>query len=79
MSPILAQGAGAGFEDAAVLADLLTTPGLPVPIALASYEKLRKPRAQAMQRASYEAGLKIGRKSAPTELFPEFITQDNPA
>jgi FAD-dependent urate hydroxylase len=81
MSPILAQGTGVGLQDAAVLADLLTTPDLPVPIALASYEKLRKPQAQAqaMQRASYEAGLKIGRKSAPTELFPEFITQDNPA
>lgn len=79
MSPILAQGTGVGLEDAALLAELLTTPDLPVPVALASYEKLRKPKAQEMQRASYEAGRKIGHKSAPTELFPSFITQDAPA
>ena len=76
MSPILAQGTGVGLQDAALLAELLTTPDLPVPVALASYGKLRKPPAQAMQRAPYEAGLSIGNKSAPTELFPEFITQD---
>ncbi|MFF1820108.1 FAD-dependent oxidoreductase [Kribbella sp. NPDC058245] len=79
MSPILAQGTGVGLQDAALLAELLTTPDLPVPIALASYERLRKPAAQAMQRKSYEAGLRIGRKSAPTELFPEFVTHDRPA
>ena len=76
MSPMLAQGTGVGFEDAAMLAELLTTPDLPVPIALASYERLRKPEAQQMQRAAYEATRRIGHKSAPTELFPEFITHD---
>jgi FAD-dependent urate hydroxylase len=79
MSPILAQGTGVGLEDAALLAELLTTPDLPVPIALASYERLRKPKAQEMQRASYESGRRIGVNSAPTDLFPTFITEDTPA
>jgi 2-polyprenyl-6-methoxyphenol hydroxylase-like FAD-dependent oxidoreductase len=79
MSPILAQGTGVGLQDAALLAELLTTPDLAVPIAFASYEKLRKPPTQAVQRESYEAGLRIGRMSAPTALFPEFVTHDKPA
>ncbi|HEX3781220.1 MAG TPA: NAD(P)/FAD-dependent oxidoreductase [Pseudonocardiaceae bacterium] len=77
MSPILAQGTGVGLEDAALLADLLATQDLPVPIALASYEKIRKPKGQAVQLASYEATLQVGRQTAPTELFPEFVTQTN--
>jgi len=78
MSPLLAQGTGVGFEDAAMLAELLTTPDLPVPIALASYERLRKPGAQQIQRAAYEVTRGIGNRSAPTDLFPDFITQDAP-
>jgi 2-polyprenyl-6-methoxyphenol hydroxylase-like FAD-dependent oxidoreductase len=77
MSPIRAQGTGVGLEDAALLAELLTTPDLPVPTALASYEKLRKPDAQEMQRASYEAGRRIGNRTVPTDLFPDFIAKDS--
>jgi FAD-dependent urate hydroxylase len=70
MTPVLGQGSGAGFADAALLADLLTVPYLSVPAALASYEKLRKPAVQAMQRLSHEASLAIPTSSSATEVFP---------
>jgi len=61
-----------------MLAELLTTPDLPVPIALASYERLRSPGPSRIQRAAYEVTRGIGNRSAPTDLFPDFITQDAP-
>jgi FAD-dependent urate hydroxylase len=69
MSPVLGQGAGAGFEDAAMLAELLTTPRLPVPLALASYEKLRKPEAQSLQRLSHATSRALGASTLPGEIF----------
>ncbi|MFB6990723.1 MULTISPECIES: FAD-dependent oxidoreductase [unclassified Streptomyces] len=55
MSPALGQGAGAGFEDAAVLSDLLTAPGLPVEHALAGYEQIRRPAVHDLQYRSFNA------------------------
>lgn len=55
MSPALGQGGGAGLEDAAVLSDLLTAPGLPVEQALSGYERLRRPAAQELQYRSFNA------------------------
>jgi uncharacterized protein (TIGR02118 family) len=52
MCPLFAQGAGMGFEDAALLAELLTSPEADVPAALASFEAQRKPVAQVVQRAT---------------------------
>ncbi|WP_163568656.1 FAD-dependent oxidoreductase [Fodinicola feengrottensis] len=49
MSPTLGQGAGVGIEDAALLADLLTMPHLPVPLAFSSYERARQPVAREAQ------------------------------
>lgn len=55
------QGAGAGqaIEDAYVLAQLLNKPGLQkedIPLVLQAYERLRLPRANAVQRTSREGG-----------------------
>jgi FAD-dependent urate hydroxylase len=69
MSPVLGQGAGAGFEDAAMLAELLTTPRLPAPLALASYEKIRKPEAQSLQRLSHSTAEMMSKTSSPREIF----------
>ena len=69
MSPVLGQGAGAGFEDAAMLAELLTTPRLPVPLALASYESLRKPEAQSLQRLSHATSEAMSTGASPKEIF----------
>jgi FAD-dependent urate hydroxylase len=69
MSPVLGQGAGAGFEDAAMLAELLTTPRLPIPIALASYEKLRKPQAQALQRLAQATSDGLSAGTPPSKVF----------
>ncbi|HEX3781221.1 MAG TPA: NAD(P)/FAD-dependent oxidoreductase [Pseudonocardiaceae bacterium] len=69
MSPVLGQGAGAGFEDAAMLAELLTTPHLSAPLALASYEQLRKPEAQSLQRLAHETSQAMAQNSSPTAIF----------
>jgi 2-polyprenyl-6-methoxyphenol hydroxylase-like FAD-dependent oxidoreductase len=69
MSPVLGQGAGAGFEDAAMLAELLTIPDLPVPVALASYEKFRKPEAQSLQRLAQASSDALNTNLAPSEVF----------
>lgn len=50
MLPFLAQGAVMAIEDAYALGALLAK--LPAPTALATYEKLRLPRATAVQRAA---------------------------
>ncbi|MBV8931275.1 MAG: FAD-dependent monooxygenase [Kutzneria sp.] len=60
MSPVLAQGAGVGLEDAALLADLLAMPHLPIPLALASYQNIRKPPAQEIQTKSYQVTQALG-------------------
>ena len=69
MSPVLGQGAGAGFEDAALLAELLTTPRLSVPAALASYERLRKPEAQPLQRLAHAVSQALSTGKPPSEIF----------
>ncbi|MFF1820107.1 FAD-dependent oxidoreductase [Kribbella sp. NPDC058245] len=71
MSPVLGQGAGAGFEDAAMLAELLTTPRLSVPLALASYEKLRKPEAQSLQRLSHATSQAMSSSTLPSDIFDQ--------
>jgi 2-polyprenyl-6-methoxyphenol hydroxylase-like FAD-dependent oxidoreductase len=75
MSPVLGQGAGAGFEDAAMLAELLTTPRLSVPLALASYEKLRKPEAQSLQRLSHATSQALSTSTLPSEIFGQAAGQ----
>lgn len=55
MSPVRGQGAGVCFEDAALLAELLTLPHTPTPLALRNYEHIRKPLAQAKQAESQAA------------------------
>ncbi|MGW6277052.1 FAD-dependent oxidoreductase [Kribbella sp. NPDC055071] len=74
MSPILGQGAGAGLQDAALLADLLTLPHMPVPHALASYEHIRKPQAQKVQRASLATSHALRTAAKPSDIFPDFTT-----
>lgn len=63
------QGAGAGFEDAAMLAELLTTPGMAVPTALASFERIRKPEAQSLQKLSYDTSRLMTTTSAPSVIY----------
>jgi FAD-dependent urate hydroxylase len=72
MSPVLGQGAGAGFEDAAVLVDLLTAPHLPVPQAFASYENFRRPVAQGLQRLALATSEAMSTSSSPNEIFAKF-------
>jgi 2-polyprenyl-6-methoxyphenol hydroxylase-like FAD-dependent oxidoreductase len=69
MTTVVGQGAGAGFEDAAILTDLLTTPHLTIPIALASFERLRKPEAQGLQRYSHEISLAMNTDTPPAKIF----------
>ncbi|RJQ75641.1 FAD-dependent monooxygenase [Pseudonocardiaceae bacterium YIM PH 21723] len=69
MSPVLGQGAGAGFEDAAILAELLTTPELSLPLALASFERLRKPEAQSVQRLAHATGQAFGAGAPPSKIY----------
>jgi len=69
MSPVLGQGAGAGFEDAAMLAELLTTPRLSAPAALASYERLRKPEAQPLQRLAHAVSQALSTGKPPSATF----------
>ncbi|WP_405800386.1 FAD-dependent oxidoreductase [Streptomyces sp. NBC_01506] len=69
MTTVVGQGAGAGFEDAAILADLLTTPRLSAPLALASFEALRKPEAQSLQRYSHEISKAMNVNTSPRKIF----------
>jgi FAD-dependent urate hydroxylase len=69
LSPVLGQGAGAGFEDAAMLAELLTTPGMAAATALASFERMRKPEAQSLQRLSYDTSRMMTTTSAPSVIY----------
>jgi 2-polyprenyl-6-methoxyphenol hydroxylase-like FAD-dependent oxidoreductase len=69
MSPVLGQGAGAGFEDAAMLVELLTTPGMAVATALASFERMRKPEAQSLQQLSYATSRMMTQTSAPSVIY----------
>ncbi|MFF1448171.1 FAD-dependent oxidoreductase [Streptomyces sp. NPDC058274] len=69
MTTVVGQGAGAGFEDAALLADLLTTPHLSIPPALASFEALRKPEAQFLQRYSHGISKAMSVTTSPRKIF----------
>ncbi|QUQ64688.1 FAD-dependent oxidoreductase [Kutzneria sp. CA-103260] len=64
MSPRLGQGAGVGLEDAALLADLLTLPDLPVEAALTGYATIRRPLARHVQQRSHEATQRVGQRGA---------------
>ncbi|MBU8897781.1 FAD-dependent monooxygenase [Corallococcus sp. M34] len=55
VTPNLGQGAGLAIEDAAALAQLLTTMG-PTDSALARYESLRRPRAERILDRSWSIG-----------------------
>jgi 2-polyprenyl-6-methoxyphenol hydroxylase-like FAD-dependent oxidoreductase len=55
MTPNLGQGAAQAIEDAVVLGDACR-PGRPVAEALADYDARRRPRSQAVARASYRVG-----------------------
>ncbi|WP_338867798.1 FAD-dependent monooxygenase [Myxococcus stipitatus] len=55
VTPNLGQGAGLAIEDAAALAQLLTTMG-PTDAALARYESLRRPRAEWIRDQSWTLG-----------------------
>jgi 2-polyprenyl-6-methoxyphenol hydroxylase-like FAD-dependent oxidoreductase len=65
MSPVRGQGAGVGFEDAALLAELLALPHTPAPLALRNYERIRKPLAQAIQAESHAATIDLQRPPPP--------------
>jgi 2-polyprenyl-6-methoxyphenol hydroxylase-like FAD-dependent oxidoreductase len=55
MTPHLGQGAAQALEDAVVLSRACT-PESPLPVALAVYDRVRRPRSQAVARASRWAG-----------------------
>lgn len=54
VTPNMGQGAGLAVEDACCLASLLE--GRPLPVALAEYERLRRPRATWILKQSYSLG-----------------------
>ncbi|MCG5472543.1 FAD-dependent oxidoreductase [Micromonospora sp. LAH09] len=56
MTPNLGQGAGQAIEDAVVLGAVCAGGAEGVPAALAAYDAQRRPRSQAVARASYVAG-----------------------
>jgi 2-polyprenyl-6-methoxyphenol hydroxylase-like FAD-dependent oxidoreductase len=56
MTPNLGQGAGQAIEDAVVLGAVCAAGATAVPAALAAYDAQRRPRSQAVARASFTAG-----------------------
>ncbi|MET7669519.1 FAD-dependent monooxygenase, partial [Micromonospora luteifusca] len=56
MTPNLGQGAGQAIEDAVVLGAVCVGGAQGVPAALAAYDEQRRPRSQAIARASVTAG-----------------------
>ncbi|WUR57206.1 FAD-dependent oxidoreductase [Micromonospora chokoriensis] len=56
MTPNLGQGAGQAIEDAVVLGAVCAAGAAAVPAALAAYDEQRRPRSQAVARASFTAG-----------------------
>ncbi|MDG4839516.1 FAD-dependent oxidoreductase [Micromonospora sp. WMMD967] len=56
MTPNLGQGAGQAIEDAVVLGAVCSAGATAVPAALAAYDEQRRPRSQAVARASFIAG-----------------------
>ncbi|MCZ7374567.1 FAD-dependent oxidoreductase [Micromonospora sp. WMMC250] len=56
MTPNLGQGAGQAIEDAVVLGAACAAGATAVPAALAAYDEQRRPRSQAVARASFVAG-----------------------
>ncbi|MFG1866595.1 FAD-dependent oxidoreductase [Micromonospora arborensis] len=56
MTPNLGQGAGQAIEDAVVLGAVCVGGAEGVPAALAAYDEQRRPRSQAIARASVTAG-----------------------
>ncbi|MFF4874590.1 FAD-dependent monooxygenase [Micromonospora sp. NPDC000668] len=55
-TPNLGQGAGQAIEDAVVLGAVCAAGAEGLPAALAAYDRQRRPRSQAIARASYRAG-----------------------
>jgi 2-polyprenyl-6-methoxyphenol hydroxylase-like FAD-dependent oxidoreductase len=56
-----------------MLAELLTTPHLPAPQALASYENLPKPEAQSLQRLAQATSEAMRTHSSPAAIFQSVI------
>ncbi|MGQ5261555.1 FAD-dependent oxidoreductase [Micromonospora sp. ZYX-F-536] len=56
MTPNLGQGAGQAIEDAVVLGAVCAAGAEGLPAALAAYDQQRRPRSQAVARASWRAG-----------------------
>jgi 2-polyprenyl-6-methoxyphenol hydroxylase-like FAD-dependent oxidoreductase len=56
MTPNLGQGAGQAIEDAVVLGAVCAGSANGLPAALAAYDRQRRPRSQAIARASFRAG-----------------------
>ncbi|MEH1165075.1 FAD-dependent oxidoreductase [Micromonospora sp. CPCC 205539] len=56
MTPNLGQGAGQAIEDAVVLGAVCAGGAEGLPAALAAYDRLRRPRSQAIARAAFRAG-----------------------
>ncbi|SIM76311.1 FAD-dependent oxidoreductase [Micromonospora cremea] len=56
MTPNLGQGAGQAIEDAVVLGAVCRGGLDGLPAALAEYDRLRRPRSQALARAAFRAG-----------------------
>ncbi|SDM71213.1 FAD-dependent monooxygenase [Nonomuraea jiangxiensis] len=68
MSPRIGQGAGVGFQDAAVLSELLALPDMPVPAALAGYATIRQPMARLVQQHSHTATLRTGQANGALDF-----------
>ncbi|PWR13237.1 FAD-dependent oxidoreductase [Micromonospora acroterricola] len=56
MTPNLGQGAGQAIEDAVVLGAVCAAGAEGLPAVLAAYDRQRRPRSQAVARASFRAG-----------------------
>jgi 2-polyprenyl-6-methoxyphenol hydroxylase-like FAD-dependent oxidoreductase len=81
MLPFLGQGACQGIEDAVALARLLGTDGSRVLDALVAYDRVRVPRASAVQRQSRQAsrvamasGLAARLRDVAVRLVPERVS-----
>ncbi|KAI0015041.1 putative salicylate hydroxylase [Xylariomycetidae sp. FL0641] len=67
MAPFVAQGAANALEDAGVLAAALTRTG-DVALALAVYERVRKPRAEKMAASAEQTGRNLHLPDGPEQV-----------
>lgn len=80
MTPNLGQGAAQALEDAVVLGRALARYAGDVPAALAAYDRTRRPRSQAVARASRWSG-RFGHevRSAPLVAVRDLLVRATPA